>query len=78
MPANNIVKNMRITEKASFLKRENKYVFDVPLSSNKSEIKKFLERSYKVNVLSVNTIKTGRKKKAIVELKSGQTINEKV
>lgn len=78
MPSNNIVKNLRITEKAGSLKKENKYVFNVPVSSNKSEIKKFLEKTHKVNVISVNTVKIGGRKKAIIALKSGQTINEKV
>ena len=72
MPSNSIIKNSRITEKAGFLKRENKYVFDVDLKANKSEIRKFLEKAHKVNVLSVNIIKTGRNKKAIVALKSGK------
>ncbi|MCK9186985.1 MAG: 50S ribosomal protein L23 [Candidatus Colwellbacteria bacterium] len=78
MPSNNLIKNSRITEKASLLKGENKYVFDVDLKANKSEIKKDLEKSHKINVVSVNIVRNGRRKKAIVALKEGQTINEKV
>ena len=60
------------------LKSENKYVFEVDRKANKSEIKKSLEKAHKVNVISVNTIRRGKLKKAIVALKEGQSINEKV
>jgi len=60
------------------LKSENKYVFEVDEKANKSEIKKSLEKEHKVNVISVNIVRLGRQKKAIVSLKEGQSINEKV
>ena len=37
-----IIKKPRITEKASFHAEQNVYTFDVPKSSNKTEIKKAL------------------------------------
>jgi len=65
------------------------YVFDVPVSANKVEVRKSVEALYKVKVVSVRTIrgigkilKRGRIeghrkdwKKAIVTLKKGQTID---
>jgi large subunit ribosomal protein L23 len=78
MPYKGLIRKPHITEKAGMLKSENKYVFEVDLKANKSEIKKSLERAHKVNVISVNTVRLGRKKKAIVALKEGQSINEKV
>lgn len=78
MPHKGLIRKPHITEKAGMLKSENKYVFEVDLKANKSEIKKSLEKAHKVNVISVNTVRLGRKKKAIVALKEGQSINEKV
>ncbi|MFA5052561.1 MAG: 50S ribosomal protein L23 [Parcubacteria group bacterium] len=78
MPNKELIKKPHITEKAGFLKNENKYVFDVLRSANKSEIKKTLEKNHKVNVVSVRTVRIANRKKAIVALKTGQTINEKV
>lgn len=77
-----------ITEKATYLGAVNKYVFEVVLNANKIEIKKAIEKLYNVEVVKVNIIRSGgksvtygritgrtkRKKKAIVTLKSGQTI----
>ncbi len=79
MPYKGLIKNPRITEKTSLLKKENKYVFDVDKRANKTEIKKLLEKTHKVNVVSVNIVRIGKIKKAIAALKSGQSIsNEKV
>ena len=73
-----------LTEKTmKLMQEENKYTFDVALSSNKTEIKQA------VKVTSVNTInvraktkrvgryvgKTARRKKAIVTLAEGNSIN---
>lgn len=68
----------------------NRYTFEVDTLANKDQIKAAVEEMYKVNVIDVNTIRghrvsrtTGRKrmrtvvaptKKAIVQLKKGQTI----
>jgi large subunit ribosomal protein L23 len=83
-----VVKTPHISEKASYLAEDNKYVFQVSPSANKPEIKKSIEGIYHVNVLSVNIIKIPGKKrrlgrtegmkkghtKAIVTLKEGQKI----
>ncbi len=78
MPHKGLIRKPHITEKAGMLRGENKYVFEVDRRANKSEIKKSLEKAHKVNVVSVNTVKVGNFKKAIVALKEGQSINEKV
>lgn len=78
-----------VSEKAARLADRGIYVFDVPLTANKLEVRKAVEAQYKVNVENVRTIRTfgkpvlrgkiaGRRstqKKALVELKKGQTIN---
>jgi large subunit ribosomal protein L23 len=85
-----VLKSSHITEKAAFLTQENRYVFKVFSKANKIEIKKAVEKLYKVKVLSVNIIKVPRKrrrlgktfgwkkgfKKAIVQIKEGQKIEE--
>ncbi len=79
---------MHVTEKSTDLLESNKYVFKILPKANKSEVKKEIEDMYKVDVLSVRIvnipgkkIRVGRKegwkrghKKAIVEIKKGQTI----
>ncbi|MFH0859140.1 MAG: 50S ribosomal protein L23 [Patescibacteria group bacterium] len=84
----NILKEPYITEKATDLSKENKYIFIVYSTANKIEIKKAVESLYNVNVLSVRTINIPRKKKrfgktmgfkaglrkAIIEVKPGQKI----
>jgi large subunit ribosomal protein L23 len=78
----------RVSEKAGRLAQENKYVFKVKRDSNKVEIKKAIENSYKVKVVQVNIInnqgkdrnfgqrsgRTSAFKKAIVTLKKGDKI----
>ena len=78
-----------ITEKATILSEQNKTVFKVHESANKKNIKKNIEKLFKVNVIKVNIInlktkiklKQGRLskksgyKKAIVTLKKGQSID---
>lgn len=78
MPYKGLIQKMHITEKAGMLKSENKYVFQVDRKANKSEIKKEIEKKHKINVVSVNIVRIGKNKKAIVGLKAGQVINEKV
>lgn len=82
------VKEPHISEKATYLAEDNKYVFKVDSNSNKPEIKKSVEGIYRVDVTSVNIIKIPGKKrrmgrtegmkrghtKAIVTLKEGQKI----
>ncbi len=84
-----VIRRPIITERATLLSSLGKFVFEVATSANKEEIKAAIEFMFKVNVESVNTInqngkkkvfkgKIGRRKdykKAIVTLKSGQTID---
>ena len=79
----------RISEKAAVLSSSGKYVFDVPVTANKVEIRKAVEALYGVKVQDVNTARgigkavqrgriAGRRnrwKKAIVTLKKGQKID---
>jgi large subunit ribosomal protein L23 len=83
-----VLKRAHITEKATDLIADNKYVFDVYPTANKIEIKKSVEDIYGVNVISVSTINIPAKKrrlgktqgwkagykKAIVQIKKGQEI----
>jgi large subunit ribosomal protein L23 len=78
-----------VSEKAAHLAGRGVYVFDVPLSANKLEVRKAVEALYKVNVVQVRTVRgvgkmvqrgriAGQRnnwKKALVELKKGQTLN---
>ena len=78
-----------VTEKSTNLSEQNKIVFKVPDGSNKLNLKKSIEKIFKVNVTKINIInkktKTkltrGKKitisgfKKAIVTLKKGQNID---
>lgn len=55
-----------ITEKSTFLKENgNQYVFEVQRDANKIEIKKAVERLFKVKVLSVQVIMMEGKKKRL-------------
>ena len=78
-----------ITEKATILSEQNKTVFKVHKRANKINIKKNIEKLFKVSVVKINIInqktklkmKQGKKsyksgyKKAIVTLKKGQSID---
>ncbi len=78
-----------VTEKSTNLSEQNKIVFKVPGNSNKLNLKKNIEKIFKVNVTKINIInKQSRKKitrgkkvkvkgykKAIITLKKGQTID---
>ena len=78
-----------VTEKSTILSEQNKIVFKVSNNSNKKNLKKNIEKIFKVNVIKVNIINKqsrnkitrGRKvkvpgyKKAIITLKKGQTID---
>lgn len=58
-----IIKRPVITEKTSELMAVNKYVFEVDLRSNKTEIKDAVEAIFGVKVKNVNTIKMPAKPK---------------
>jgi large subunit ribosomal protein L23 len=78
-----------ITEKATNLSAQNKIIFKVPRKANKNNLKKNIEKIFKVNVTKINIINKksrikltrGRKvkvlgyKKAIITLKKGQNID---
>ena len=78
-----------VTEKSTNLSELNKIVFKVPDSANKINLKKNIEKIFKVNVTKINIINKknrtkitrGKKvkvsgfKKAIITLKKGQSID---
>lgn len=83
-----IIKNPRITEKASFHAEQNVYTFDVTENANKTEIKKAIFALYKFHPVKVNILRVqdkqvmskGKKgvksggKKALVYLKKEDKI----
>ena len=78
-----------VTEKSTNLSEQNKIVFKVPFNADKKNLKKNIEKIFKVNVIKINIINKqnrtkltrGRKvkvsgfKKAIITLKKGQSID---
>ena len=78
-----------VTEKSSNLSEQNKIVFKVAAGANKKNLKKNIEKIFKVNVTKINIINKknrtkitrGKKvkvsgfKKAIITLKKGQSID---
>ena len=78
-----------VTEKSTKLSEHNKIIFKVPSGANKMNLKKNIEKIFKVSVVKVNIINKqnrtkmirGRKvsisgfKKAIITLKKGQSID---
>jgi large subunit ribosomal protein L23 len=84
-----LVKNPIISEKATFLSGQGKYMFLVDKRATAPEIRKIVSSIYKVDVVKVNTINTKSKKrrlgkslgikagykKAIVTLKEGQSLD---
>ena len=79
-----------VTEKSYGLATLDKYVFKVAPSANKNQIKQAIKDLFKVEVVSVSTVKMGSRrvrsmktgkytntpveKKAIVQIKKGQKI----
>jgi len=84
----NVIKNPRITEKASSAQEQNVYTFDVSSGANKTEIKKAIFTLYKVHPVKVNVLSVPKKnirlrgklgtkgggRKALVYLKAGDKI----
>ena len=78
-----------ITEKSTNLSEQNKIIFKVPSKANKKNLKKNIEKIFKVSVTKINiinkrtrvkTTNRGSKKvlgykKAIVTIKKGQNID---
>lgn len=83
-----ILVNPLITEKASAMGAENKYIFKVAKNANKIEIAEAIEEVYNIKPVSINIIKMiGKKvrhgrtsgkrkdwKKAIITLRKGENI----
>ncbi len=83
------IKSPVVTEKSTNLSEQNKITFKVDSKANKKNLKKNIEKIFKVNVTKVNIVnkKTrikitrGKKvrvkgyKKAIITLKKGQNID---
>ena len=86
-----VIKNVRLSEKATVLQEENnEYVFQVDRKANKLEIKQAVEKLFGKKVIGVRTAnyagklkrrrradagRTNHWKKAIVRLKQGDTID---
>ena len=58
-----VLKRPLVTEKSTLLQDSRRYVFEVASAANKMEIKKAVEASFEVDVLSVNTMNVKGKKK---------------
>ena len=83
-----IIKYPLVTEKATALEKDNKYLFAVEKRANKHQIKFAIERIYKVTVTGIAVINVRPKKrrymrsegyrsgykKAVVTLKEGEKI----
>ena len=83
-----VLKNPRITEKATFVSEKNVYTFDVSLNSNEQMVKQAVKETYGVTPLKVNLLNirgkkfysrgkdgtTAASKKAYVYLKAGDKI----
>jgi large subunit ribosomal protein L23 len=54
-----------VTEKATMLLEQNKYVFDVVVKATKPDIKAAIESLFDVSVTKVNTIRLPRKKRRV-------------
>lgn len=88
MHPRDVLKRPIITEKATALMEQGKYVFEVDRNANKTQIKQAVEQIFNVKVTKVNTMRQTGKirrqgrtqgrtreiKKAIVTLADGQSI----
>ncbi|ANV83669.1 50S ribosomal protein L23 [Picosynechococcus sp. PCC 7003] len=54
-----------VSEKATILLEDNKYVFDVALKATKTDIRAAIESLFEVKVVKVNTSRPPRKKKRV-------------
>ena len=86
-----IIRQPWLTEKSTELNKLGKYVFRVQAKATKSEIKKAIQKMYKVDVADVNLLRGPAKQKgfrhlrghlpaihkAVVTLKPGQKIDLK-
>ncbi len=60
-----LVRRPIVTEKATLLLEQNKYVFEVIPKATKPEIKAAIESLFDVKVTSVNTLNPPRKKRRV-------------
>lgn len=88
MNLHDIIRRPLITEKATELQQQDKYVFEIGRSANKVQVKGAVEKAFSVHVIDVNVItvpgklkRRGRRmaptspwKKAVVRLKPGERI----
>jgi large subunit ribosomal protein L23 len=58
-----LIKRPVITERTSDFMEQRKYVFEVDLKANKTEIKQAIEQIFKVKVIGVNTLRMPAKPK---------------
>ena len=84
-----IIKFPVVTEKSTKISENNQFVFKVAIDSSKGDIKKAIEKVFKVKVKATNTIKVkGKKKvfkgtkgkrsdfkKAVITLVKGETLD---
>ncbi|AOY78635.1 MAG: 50S ribosomal protein L23 [Moorea sp. SIOASIH] len=54
-----------VTEKATILMEQNKYVFDVIIKATKPQIRAAIESLFEVKVVAVNTLRPPRKKRRV-------------
>ncbi len=84
-----VLRKPLVTEKSTRMREGNQYVIEVDTAASKGAIRSAIEQRFKVNVVSVRTVKVLGKyrrkvgpmggyqpdrKKAIVSIKEGQTI----
>lgn len=84
-----VIRRPVITEKATLNQEHNQVTFEVALDANKGEVKEAVQRLFNVTVTKVNTLRQkgkevrwrgrpgqrGDRKKAIVTLKEGDSID---
>ena len=84
-----IIKFPVVTEKSTKISENNQFVFKVAINSSKGDIKKAIEKVFKVKVKAINTINVkGKKKvfkgtkgkrsdfkKAVITLVKGETLD---
>ena len=84
-----IIKFPVVTEKSTKISENNQFIFKVAVDSSKEDIKKAIEKVFKVKVKAINTIKVKGKrkvfkgtkgkrsdfKKAVVTLVKGETLD---
>ncbi|MCY9590698.1 50S ribosomal protein L23 [Paenibacillus chitinolyticus] len=58
-----LIKRPVITERSTEMMADKKYVFEVEIRANKTEIKQAIEQIFKVKVSSVNTLRMPAKPK---------------